>query len=219
MPGAETTVCGKEVVYLPPSIYFTMKYFVFTLFLFSLLLVSCKDSGSGAATGSTQEGLKIAFVNGDSILQHYSAFRKESEAMGAKQRALEQELQKKGAALEAEIMNYQKQAQTGTLTGKEMQAREKYLGTKQEALLKERDMMAQEMMKETEVINKRLQSVIQEKLNGIRTEEGYDYIFSYIEGGPVLVADPKHDITERVLKLLNEEEASNTGSAQDTTKK
>jgi Skp family chaperone for outer membrane proteins len=194
-----------------------MKYFVFPLFLAALLLVSCKDSGSGSVASSANEGLRIAFVNGDSILQHFSAFRKESEAMDAKQRALEQELQKKGAALEGEIMSYQKQAQTGTLTGKEMQAREKYLGTKQEALLKERDMMAQEIMKETEEINKRLQAVIQEKLNGIRTKEGYDYILSYIEGGPVLVADPKHDITERVLKLLNEEEETNP-TTPDTTK-
>jgi outer membrane protein len=138
--------------------------------------------------------------------------------MEIKQRNAEEQLQSKGAALEKEIMAYQQKAQTGTLTGKEMQAREKYLSSRQEAILAERDQMAQEIMKETAEINKRLQSVLQEKLNEIKKQEGYDFIFSYVQGGPVLVADPKYDITDKVLKQLNAEESA-TPSADTTAKK
>ena len=198
-----------------------MKYFssAFLLVCALILFTSCKDSGSNATHGSgDSSSLKIAFVNGDSVLFNYKEFRKESEAMEQKQRNLEDELQSKGAALEKEIMTYQKKAQTGTMTGKEMEAREKYLSSRQEAILAERDRMAQEIMKETSEINKRLQKVLQDKLKKIKEEEGYDYILSYVEGGPVLVADEKFDITERVLRELNEEESKSTPVDTSATK-
>ena len=180
-------------------------------------MISCKENGPAASSGTTQAGVRIAYVNGDSILQHYKVFRQESDAMEAKQRSLEQELQTKGAALEKEIMTYQQKAQTGTMTGKEMQAREKYLASKQEQLLAERDRMAESIMKETGEINKRLQTVIKDKLEKIRVEDGYDYILSYIEGGGIIAADPKYDITEKVLKALNEDDGTSSGAKSDTS--
>jgi outer membrane protein len=199
-----------------------MKFFNASLLLVCsiLFLASCKDKGSSGSAATTDGGgLKIAFVNGDSILLNYKEFRKESEAMEQKQRSLEEELQAKGIALEKEIMSYQQKAQTGTMTGKEMEAREKYLSSRQEAVLAERDRMAQEIMKETAEINKRLQAVLQSKLKEIKEKEGYDYILSYVEGGPVLVADEKFDITDRVLKELNNSEAPSTPAADTTAKK
>ncbi len=191
---------------------------IFALFCVLLMTYACKDAGSaGSAPAANTTGLRIAFVNGDSILTHYKDFKKQSEAMEIKQRNAEEQLQSKGAALEKEIMAYQQKAQTGTLTGKEMQAREKYLSSRQEAILAERDQMAQEIMKETAAINKQLQAVLQEKLNAIKEKEGYDFILSYVEGGPVLVADAKYDITAQVLKQLNEEESATP--AVDTTAK
>jgi outer membrane protein len=189
-----------------------MRYFTTAvLCILSLcLFTSCKERGSTIQDSNDPTGLKIAFVNGDSILFHYKEFRKESEAMELKQRNLEMELQSKGAELEKEIRNYQQKAQTGTMTGKEMEAREKYLATRQEAVLAERDRMAQEIMKETAEINKRLQAVLQDKLKEIKDKEGYDYILSYVEGGPVLIADEKFDLTAYVLRELNAEESNAT---------
>jgi outer membrane protein len=210
------------VVYLPLHNKFIMKSIhTFLLVISSLfLLSSCKEKGSSASTTSgNASGLKIAYVNGDSILFHYKDFRKESEAMEIKQRGLEVELQSKGAALEKEIMSYQQKAQTGTMTGKEMEAREKYLSTRQEAILAERDRMAKEIMKETAEINKRLQAVLQDKLKEIKDQEGYDYILSYVDGGPVLIADEKYNITERVLRELNEGESKSSPAADTTAKK
>lgn len=198
-----------------------MRYFSTCLLIISSLFLfyACTDKGAGSSqSAGDSTGLKIAFVNGDSILFNYKEFRKESEAMEIKQKGLEDELQSKGAALEKEIMSYQQKAQTGTMTGKEMEAREKYLASRQEAILAERDRMAQEIMKETSAINKRLQTVLQDKLKEIKDQDGYDYILSYVEGGPVLIADEKYDITDRVLKELNAEE-SNASPASDTSAK
>ncbi len=183
-----------------------------------LSLSACeKSKGTASDDASASTGLKIAYVNGDSILNNFTEFKAESEAMEIRQRQAEADLQKKGAALEKEFMAYQQRAQKGTMTGKEMEAQERYLSGKQEAILAERDQIAKEILDETSAINDRLQKVIHDILNEIKKEEGYDFIMSYIEGGPILVADEKYDITERVLRELNKTSSGDT-TPPDTTK-
>ena len=194
-----------------------IQYILFLSLFLALSTQACKEGTSGStASTSNGSGLKIAFVNGDTILHKFEEVRKQGEVMDAKQRQLEEQLQTKGAALEKEIMAYQQKAQSGVLTGKEMEAREKYLSSRQEALLAERDKMAKELMAESESINKRLQKVLHEKLDAIKAKEGYDFILSYVEGGAILSADEKYDITDQVLKMLNE---SGAPMEPDTTKK
>lgn len=177
--------------------------FIFLIAVSALTFICCERTTVAKTDNLTSTGLRIAYVNGDSILMNFEEFRSESESMSERQRIAEEELQKKGAALEKEFMSYQQQAQKGTMTGKEMEARERYLSGKQEALLAERDKKAQEIMEETARINERLQSVMQEKLKEIKEKDGYDFIMSYVAGGPILIADEKYDITEQVLKELN----------------
>jgi outer membrane protein len=177
----------------------------FAVLCCGLFLISCDKGGSNRTSSPSATGLKIAYVNGDTILMNYKEFRAQSETMDAKQKDAENMLQQKGAALEREYNEYQQKAQKGTMTGKEMQAQEKYLSSKQEALLAERDKLSKEIMDETTSINDRLQKVLQDKLAAIKKREGYDFIFSYIHGGAILLADEKYDITAEVLKELNDE--------------
>jgi outer membrane protein len=197
-----------------------MRHFLGFILSASILfsLVACEKSKTSVSVDdSDSTGLKIAYVNGDSILNNFTEFKSESEAMEIRQRQAEEDLQKKGAALEKEFMAYQQRAQKGTMTGKEMEAQERYLSGKQEAILTERDKIAKEILDETSAINDRLQKVIHDILNEIKEEEGYDFILSYIQGGPILVADEKYDITERVLTELNKTSSENS-TPPDTTK-
>ncbi len=196
-----------------------MKNLISVAVLFcALFLISCDKGGSNNSSTAAASGLKIAYVNGDTILMNYKEFRAQSQTMDAKQKDAEDMLQQKGAALEREYNDYQRNAQKGTMTGKEMQAQEKYLSSKQEALLAERDKLAKEIMDETTSINDRLQKVLQDKLAAIKKREGYDFIFSYIHGGAILLADEKYDITAEVLKELNAE-AGEHPMQKDTAKK
>jgi|SRR5687767_6101963 len=190
--------------------------FIAILFLFLSISACEKKASVSASVDADSRGLKIAYINGDSVLFNFKEFRAESEAMEAKQRKAEEDLQKKGAALEREFMTYQQQAQKGTMTGKEMEAREKYLTGRQEALMAERDKAAREIMEETSMINERLQKVLQDRLKEIKEKEGYDFILSYVAGGPILIADEKYDITEQVLTELNK--TSSETDPADTTK-
>jgi outer membrane protein len=196
----------------------TTLFFISCCILFAV--IACKKSENQTSDGNTATtGLKIAYVNGDSILLHYKEFRAQSESMEAKQKKAEEMLQSKGAALEQEFNAYQARAQKGTMTGKEMEAHERYLSGKQEALIAERDKLAKEMMDETQEINDRLQKVLQEKLDEIKKKAGYDFIFSYIHGGAILLADEKYDITDEVLEALNGSSSGAADTVPDTTAK
>ncbi|HZV43159.1 MAG TPA: OmpH family outer membrane protein [Saprospiraceae bacterium] len=187
-----------------------------SLFLIGFVGACSKSPGSSTpAVAGT--GLKIAYVNGDSILHKFEQFRKQADVMDEKQRKAEEQLQAKGAALQNEIMAYQKKAKSGSLTPKEMEAQERYLSSKQDAILAERDKIAKAIMEESEVINRELQAVLHKKLDEIKTRDGYDFILNAAEGGSVLAANEKYDITEQVLKMLNEEGTESI--APDTTGK
>jgi outer membrane protein len=176
-----------------------------SLFMLILVIACKKETASSPDANTGGSGMKIAYVNGDSILMKYDQFSKLSDVMKGRQQKAEEELQRKLLALEKEFVTFQQKAQSGTMTPKEIEAREKYFGSKQETLMRERDEMAKTILDETAAINKQLKSILDEKLDVIKTRDGYDFILNYVEGGAILSANPQYDLTEEVLRMLNED--------------
>jgi len=168
-----------------------------------------------AAVVSDGSGLKIVYVNADSVLENYTQFRKEKDVLDKKQLDIDTKLGTKGRALENEVNVIQQRIQGGLLTPKEIQEQEQRLGARQQALMAERDKLAKEIVDEGTAINDRLQKALIAALEKLKQEKGYHYIFSYIKGGQILVANPPDDITGDVLKILNGKEG---GVAVDSAK-
>lgn len=179
-----------------------------------------KSSSSGMADSAVStEGkspLTLAYVNADSILEHYAQFRKEKDALDKKQLDIDNKLGTRGRALENEVASIQQKIQSGMLTPKEIQEQEQRLGGRQQALMAERDKLAKEIMDEGTGINERLQKALISALEKIKKERGYHYILSYVKGGQILLGNPADDITVDVLKTLNGGQAS---APVDTTAK
>ncbi|MEO5581830.1 MAG: OmpH family outer membrane protein, partial [Saprospiraceae bacterium] len=112
-------------------------------------------------------------------------------------------LSSRGKALENEVALIQQKIQGGLLTPKEIQEQEQRLGAKQQGLVAERDRLAKEIQEEGMGINDRLQKIMISTLESIKKEKGYQYIFSYVKGGQILLGNPPDDITGDVLKMLN----------------
>lgn len=192
---------------------------VLTLAVANLYFKVYDKSGSNPATqsGSVAEGspLRIVYVNADSVLENFTQFRKEKDALDKKQLDVDTKLGAKGRALENEVATIQQRIQSGLLTPKEIQDQEQRLGARQQALLAERDKLAKEIVDEGTAINDRLQKVLIAALEDIKKEKGYHYIFSYVRGGQILLGNPADDITGDVLAILNK---TVTSSPADTIK-
>lgn len=183
---------------------------ILTLALANLYFKVYDKSGmqTKASVASDGSGLRIVYVNADSVLENYTQFRKEKDVLDRKQLDIDTKLGNKGRALENEVGAIQQRIQGGLLTPKEIQEQEQRLGAKQQALMAERDKLAKEIVDEGTAINDRLQKVLLNALEKLKNERGYHYIFSYVKGGQILLGNPADDITGDVLKILNSKDGS-----------
>lgn len=160
-----------------------------------------KSASMTASDGSAT--LRLAYVNADSILENFTQFRKEKDVLDKKQMDIDVSLGSKGRTLENEVASIQQKIQSGLLTPKEIQQQEQRFSARQQALMAERDKLAKEVMDEGTAINERLQKVLMASLETLKKDKGYNYIFSYVKGGQILIGNPADDITGDVLKMLN----------------
>tara|TARA_B100000513_G_scaffold167815_1_gene83752 strand:+ start:1092 stop:1700 length:609 start_codon:yes stop_codon:yes gene_type:complete len=194
-----------------------MKLFNFTkqitcYVLLSISLVQCssndKESIENTTTSSTlisnenEHQMRIAFVNSDTVSKYYDFAEKIQTSLLNKRNAAENQFKDK-------MNNYQKLRSDFEKAAPIMGEREKMekaqniMALEQEIMKFEQDLseqLAQEELKITEDYILKTHEYMQV----IGKELGYDYVLSLRIGGPMLYADPAHDITQDVIELLNE---------------
>ena len=194
-----------------------MKLFNFTkqitcYVLLSISLVQCssndKESIENTTTSSTlisdenEHQMRIAFVNSDTVSKYYDFAEKIQTSLLNKRNAAENQFKDK-------MNNYQKLRSDFEKAAPIMGEREKMekaqniMALEQEIMKFEQDLseqLAQEELKITEDYILKTHEYMQV----IGKELGYDYVLSFRIGGPMLYADPAHDITQDVIELLNE---------------
>lgn len=173
--------------------------------LYGIVLSGRKSQPSNSDTSQTASGetLKIAYVNADSLLTNYTAFKEQSEALAKKEKDADASLQAKGRAFEKEMQAAQQKVQQGLLAPNQIEQEQQRLGQKQQQLMAEREQISRALLEEGQKLNEALQKDLLDKLKIIKEEEGYDFIFSYAAGGQILSVNDSLDITKKVLELLN----------------
>ncbi|HMQ46578.1 MAG TPA: OmpH family outer membrane protein [Saprospiraceae bacterium] len=173
------------------------------------------QSGKGkkAATDETPvnetavETPKVVYINADTLLEKYDYFKRQKEALQAREVEATQSLGGRSRALENEFLAVQKKVQQGLLAPNQIMEEEQRLSKKQQQLLAEQENVTQELMLETQRINAELQDSLIVVLDKIKLENGYEYILQYGQGSSVLSAKDDLDITESVLTELNKSTA------------
>lgn len=204
-----------------------MKLKLISAALLSLVvLAACGDKGKKATktnntTQSTETkgenpGLKLAYVNADTLNKYYLYLKDQEAAFKKKQDAYEGEMAGKEKALQNEFAAFQKKIQAGTMTQTEGEATQKRLGQQQQALEKRHQTISAELAKEQMAIQDEFQKKLDDFLAKFNEERQYDFIFTYLKsGGPILYANKAYDITQEVLDAMNED-YKNGGSKKET---
>jgi len=177
--------------------------------LYFVVLKPKDDSGSNravlqkASTGS----VTVAYVNSDSILKHYDLVKSMRDELEAKTTRLETELKKKQQTFEKDAAYFQEQVAKKTIS--EASAQEIYgqLMNEQQKLYDLREQYSAELSKQEFDLNNLLLDSLNNFLGRYNKKVGFDYIMSYNRGGSILTANDSLDITNEVIKLLNEEYA------------
>jgi outer membrane protein len=130
---------------------------------------------------------------------------KDMEAMmKARQNKMESEMAVKKNNYEKNVMDYQDKAKKGLLLRSEAEKIEQQLMGDQQNLMKIGQDMQAQLAEETRVQNNKLINTIVEYLKEYNKNGTYQFILSHLYGGNLLYADGSLDITNDVVKGLNE---------------
>ena len=164
------------------------------------------NSNSSKASAIVQTGdLKIAYINTDSVLAHYEYSKDLEKGLKVLQTSLETNYQAQGKKLQADYENYLKTGDKLTLT--EQKKREEELGRRQQEFpMLQQKMMAQLQERQIEDNKKLLNAVYAFIKDYNAKNQKYNIIFSrsYVSS-PILYGDEGFDITNEIIKGLNQE--------------
>lgn len=206
--------------------------------LFALSISSCKQEGKEGAgvqndslsasvteASSNQEasatvtfptdGVRIAWVNMDSLLKgydYYFAMQREMEALTAQ---AEKELTAKGQQLQKRDEKLRNDVEKGLVTRSEAQQLAQELAQDQTRYLQLQETKRQQLAEEEQVRLRRVQDAIDTYVRKYNQEHGFHYILSV----GLLYADPALSVTRDVLRGLNADYAAQQANNSTTPSK
>lgn len=174
------------------------------------LTTACNKSKEGtkattaqATTTSQQSGMKVAYVDLDTLQNHYKFFTETKEALEAKSKGYEESISRLSRELENAAASFQQNLQNGKYTSEEQARKEQEkLVNKQNNIQRKQMEYAESLQNEQDAFNKALHDSINNFIADYNKTHKYTMILSKA-GDNILYADPALDITQDVLAGLN----------------
>ncbi|MGN6567727.1 MAG: OmpH family outer membrane protein [Flavipsychrobacter sp.] len=156
----------------------------------------------------------IAYVDIDSLESNSNYIKIKKDEFKKHQDAMNAELARAEQQMEADAADVQSKAQAGTLTKTDYEAAQKRLGQMQQSYVTRKQALTEQLLKEQDDFNKDLKARLDSFLVDYNKDKHYDYILSYGAGGTVLYGNQALNITQDVIKGMNER--ANSASATKT---
>lgn len=175
-----------------------------------LALSSCNNSSPKMDEKPSQEqasvqtsGMKIAYVEVDSLMTQYKFCKEYSLILQKKSNNARNTLNQKGKQLQAAAANFQQKLQNNGFASRDQAASVQAAIQRQEQDLQElQNRLGSELDAETAKYNAALRDSLQSFLKEYNKTKKYDLIISKA-GDNILYADKRHDITKDVINGLN----------------
>ena len=147
-------------------------------------------------------GLNIAYVNSDTVSKYYEFAKKIQKTLTTKRSEAEGQIKSKYFAYESLVQEFEK---ASPIMGdrEKMEKAQKIRLLEQEIMQVEQRLSEQVSRQELELTQSYIVKT-NDYMQEIGKTLGYDYVMSYRVGGAMLYANERHDITNEIIKLLNE---------------
>ncbi len=185
-----------------------MKKYIFSALAIATMMVSCNNASpkmdeQPAAAGNSASGVKIAYVEVDSLMTQYDFAKDYSVTLQKKSNNARNTLTQKGNALQAAVNNFQQKIQNNGFQSREQAAGVQAALERQQRDLQELQARLEgELASETAKFNEALRDSLQNFLKDYNKDKNYDLILSKA-GDNILLAGKKFDITQDVINGLN----------------
>ena len=175
--------------------------------------VSCKQNQTAApavtpGADSVAVAGSIVFFNMDQVMEGYDMANDLNSVFETKTSGIQAEIDRRGKKLEKDAADFQNKVDKGLLTTSVAQAQYQKLQEQQQSYQQYVVNKQQEMAEEQQVMMNQIANAISEYVVAFNEEHQYAMILATAGGilsTPVVTGDPKLDITEELLKGLNQE--------------
>ena len=186
-----------------------MKKYVFGALAFAAMLASCNnaspkmDEKPQVAETGNGSGMKIAYVEVDSLMTQYNFAKDYSVTLQKKSNNARNTLTQKGNQLQAAVNNFQQKLQNNGFQSREQaQSVQNAIERQQRDLQELQVRLETELANETQKFNEALRDSLNNFLTSYNRDKKYDLILSKA-GDNILFADRKYDITKDIINGLN----------------
>jgi outer membrane protein len=154
--------------------------------------------------GSTS-GLRIAFVNSDTILAHYNLAIAKGKELETRSNMMENELQSKQQQYEKDVAYFQEQVNSNQLSEKSAQFIYGQLMEEQQKLYELQQQYTNQLADMELSVNLMLLDSVTNFLERYNLRKGYDYILGHNAMSNLLLKNDKYNITKEVIDGMNNE--------------
>ena len=196
------------------------KILIFSMGLL-MAMTACKETATTAETGaqgiSEHEGALtgvIAYVNIDSLTANYNLAIDLGTQFNEKAQKIDSELNTRAKRLENAIASYQDKVQKVLITRADAVKEEEKLNKQQQDLVAYRDQVMQELAEEEIVMTNQVYYGITDYIHEFNKDGKYDMILTTSSTGPVISAKAALNITDEILKGINDKYAAEKAAAK-----
>lgn len=175
----------------------------------TVTLSACNDSNkmdekpAAAQTVTSGSGIKIAFVEVDTIMTQYNFCKDYSKILEKRGNNIQSALASQERNLEAAIKNFQNKAQNnGFSSQSEYESQQAAIQRQQEQYVATRDRLASELQNQTAKFNEALHDSIEHFIAQYNKDKKFSLILTK-QGDNILYGDKALDITAEVVAGLN----------------
>ncbi|MBO6188012.1 MAG: OmpH family outer membrane protein [Prevotella sp.] len=161
------------------------------------------DEQPAAADNTSASGLKIAYVEVDSLMTQYEFCKEFTLILQKKSNNARNTLTQKGQQLQSAAANFQQKLQNNGFTSREQaESQQAAIQRQQQSLQELQARLENELANETAKYNDALRDSLMHFLNAYNKDKKYDIILTK-QGDNILYAAPRFDITKDVINGLN----------------
>ena len=186
-----------------------MKKYVLGALVFAAVMTSCNnaspkmDEKPQVAGTENVSGMKIAYVEVDSLMTQYNFAKDYSVTLQKKSNNARNTLTQKGNQLQAAVNNFQQKLQSNGFQSREQaQSVQAAIERQQRDLQELQARLESELANETQKFNEALRDSLNNFLTSYNKDKKYDLILSKA-GDNILFADRKFDVTKDIINGLN----------------
>ncbi len=186
-----------------------MKKMILSALAIAMVMTSCNNSSPkmdeqpGATADANVSGIKIAYVEVDSLMTQYTFAKDYSVTLQKKSNNARNTLTQKGNQLQAAVNNFQQKLNNNGFTSREQaESQQAAIQRQQNDLQALQARLENELANETAKFNEALRDSLQNFLKAYNKDKKYDLILSKA-GDNILLAEKRYDITQDVINGLN----------------